>query len=77
MLCFTIGTDLERLGIVLSRQSAGGARTAEGRAARAARNLHSTRGRTASLPPSELIRSETLGAWLGVAVSFMLFGPNV
>jgi hypothetical protein len=62
MLCFNRGADVEREGIALSRQSAGGALTAEGRAARASRDLYSTRGGTARFPPSELIRIEAFSA---------------
>ena len=71
MLCRTSRLDQRGKVFALSRQSAGGAPTAEGRAARAAGNLHSTRGGTTGLPLSEPIRFETLDAWLGAEFVFM------
>jgi hypothetical protein len=77
MLCFTSGAERARNGIALSRQSAGGAPAAEGRAARAERDLRPSGGESTRVPTGKLLRSEVRTTQLGADFVFMLFGPNV
>ena len=74
MPCFTSRADHEREGVALARQSAGGAPVAEGRAARAERDLRPGLAEVARLLPCKLLRSGTTLAWLRLAVVFMLEG---
>jgi hypothetical protein len=62
MPCFASGADDEREEIASSRQSAGGAPTAEGRAARAKRDLRPNDGESTRVPSERLLRIETLVA---------------
>jgi hypothetical protein len=62
MLFFTSGTEREREGTALSRQSAGGAPIAEGRAARANRDLRPSVGESTRVPTGKQLRNEVLVA---------------
>jgi prepilin signal peptidase PulO-like enzyme (type II secretory pathway) len=77
MLFFTSGTEHEREGLALSRQSASGALAGEARTARANRDLR-LRGRERTrVPIGKLLRIAALVASLGADFVFTLFGPNV
>ena len=60
MLFFTSGTEREREGIALSRQSAGGALAGEARTARANRDLRPSGGESTVVPTGQLLRNEGL-----------------